>query len=76
MLRAGFEAQLKAMPAIVGTRHSEKPSIIDLLEQAQNSVVELYESYRIEYDVRDFVVFIGDREGDLIDYRYRKKCVR
>lgn len=51
MLRAGFEAQLQAMPAIVGTRHSEKPSIIDLLEQAQNSIVELYESYRIEYDV-------------------------
>ncbi|KAK6754916.1 hypothetical protein RB195_013722 [Necator americanus] len=53
MLRAGFEAQLQAMPAIVGTRHSEKPSIIDLLEQAQNSIVELYESYRIEYDISD-----------------------
>lgn len=53
VLRAGFEAQLKAMPAIVGTRHSEKPSIIDLLEQAQNSVVELYESYRIEYDISE-----------------------
>ncbi|EYB92924.1 hypothetical protein Y032_0188g1139 [Ancylostoma ceylanicum] len=53
MLRAGFEAQLLAMPAIVGTRHSEKPSIIDLLEQAQNSIVELYESYRIEYDIPD-----------------------
>ncbi|WKY10965.1 hypothetical protein Q1695_002929 [Nippostrongylus brasiliensis] len=53
VLRAGFEAQLQAMPAIVGARHSEKPSIIDLLEQAQNSIVELYESYRIEYDIPD-----------------------
>ncbi|XGW03770.1 hypothetical protein V3C99_015156 [Haemonchus contortus] len=53
VLRAGFEAQLLAMPAIVGTSHSEKPSIIDLLEQAQNSIVELYESYRIEYEISD-----------------------
>ncbi|VDK50154.1 unnamed protein product [Cylicostephanus goldi] len=53
MLRAGdgFEVQLQAMPAIVATQHSEKPSIIDLLEQAQNSIVELYESYKIEYEI-------------------------
>ncbi|KJH41163.1 HEAT repeat protein [Dictyocaulus viviparus] len=53
LLRVGFEAQLLAMPAIVAANHSEKPSIIDLLEHAQNSIVELYESYRIQYDISD-----------------------
>ncbi|KAJ1362774.1 hypothetical protein KIN20_022447 [Parelaphostrongylus tenuis] len=53
VLRAGFEAQLLAMPAIVATSHSEKPSIIDLLELAQNSIVELFESYRIKYEIPD-----------------------
>ncbi|VDM54378.1 unnamed protein product [Angiostrongylus costaricensis] len=55
LLRTGFEAQLLAMPAIVGTSHSEKPSIIGLLEQAQNSIVDYYESYRIEYEVIHFM---------------------
>uniref|UniRef100_A0A158P870 Proteasome activator complex subunit 4 n=1 Tax=Angiostrongylus cantonensis TaxID=6313 RepID=A0A158P870_ANGCA len=63
LLRAGFEAQLLAMPAIVGTSHSEKPSIIGLLEQAQNSIVDYYESYRIEYEVIHFKVIRANADN-------------
>ncbi|CAB3398985.1 unnamed protein product [Caenorhabditis bovis] len=49
-LRMEFEQQSRIWPALVGVRHSEKPSIIFLLESAQNLIVDNYESYRMKYD--------------------------
>ncbi|PAV61364.1 hypothetical protein WR25_26372 [Diploscapter pachys] len=50
VLRMDYESQLKIWPAIVRTRHSDKPSIISLLDLAQNTIVENYESYRMKYE--------------------------
>ncbi|CAL2044582.1 unnamed protein product [Caenorhabditis brenneri] len=50
MLRMEFEQQAKMWPALVRVQHSEKPSIIALLESAQNMIVDNYESYRLKYE--------------------------
>ncbi|CAI2354209.1 unnamed protein product [Caenorhabditis sp. 36 PRJEB53466] len=50
MLRMEFEQQAKMWPALVKVQHSEKPSIIALLETAQNMIVDNYESYRLKYE--------------------------
>ncbi|ULT88652.1 hypothetical protein L3Y34_007695 [Caenorhabditis briggsae] len=50
MLRMEFEQQAKMWPALVKVQHSEKPTIIALLENAQNMIVDNYESYRLKYE--------------------------
>lgn len=50
MLRMEFEQQYKIWPALIKVQHSEKPTIIALLETAQNMIVDNYESYRLKYE--------------------------
>lgn len=50
MLRMEFEQQAKIWPALVKVQHSEKPTIIALLETAQNMIVDNYENYRLKYE--------------------------
>ncbi|CAI5451722.1 unnamed protein product [Caenorhabditis angaria] len=57
IIRMEFEQQAKIWPALVRVQHSEKPTIIALLENAQNLIVDNYESYRLKYEWVD-----GQRE--------------
>ena len=50
-MRASFDTQIISWCAIILTKHSEKPSIIQILETAQNTIVDGYESYRIHWTI-------------------------
>lgn len=48
VLRQNWEIAAKVWPTLVRMKHSERPSIIRLLEIAQNTIVDSFESYRIQ----------------------------
>lgn len=60
-VRQDWESLIKIWPTIVRAQFSEKPSVVALLENAQDIIVNNFESFQIRFSFNESIMPIAER---------------